>query len=125
MELGTTDKAQCTPAGPSELGRGPRARQCAPPVPFCFAHKQVVAAVVGSLGPRQDPHLLPQPMARGWKSVGVLPGGRLDATSCNPCVCGGSVCGGYRLYLKLTISQFKRERLSQDFANRNLNLAKS
>ena len=50
---------------PPEVGRRSRARQCASPIPFCFAHKQVVAAVNRSQGPRQDPHLVPRPMARG------------------------------------------------------------
>ncbi len=55
---------------PPELGRGSRAHQRASPVPFCFAHKQVVAAVLGSLCPRQNPTLLPQPMAKESKRGG-------------------------------------------------------
>ena len=69
-ELGAPSRRIVPRRAPPEIGRGSRARQCASPVPFCFAHKQVVAAVVGSQGSRQSPTLLPQPMAKGGRRGG-------------------------------------------------------
>ena len=69
-ELGTPVQANSASAGPSGIGRGSRTHQCASPVPFCFVHKQVVAAVVGSPDSRQNPTLLPQPMAKESKRGG-------------------------------------------------------